>query len=112
MDAGSDALSVMTGETNNIGPTTSKALTVTLTARHPRVALLTVVAPSPDWFVGVCRLTPQETGLSRAKWTCTRGMPESMKGGSLRCRTAPPRRRELSLISRARANSQTRESRP
>ena len=46
MVAGSYALSVMTGDTNNIGPTSSKALTVTLTARHPRVALLTVVAPS------------------------------------------------------------------
>ncbi len=57
MDAGSNALSVLTGDTDNIRPTTSKALTVTLTADHPRVTLLTMVAPSPDWFVGVSGLT-------------------------------------------------------
>ena len=57
MDAGSNALSVLTGDTDNIRPTTSKALTVTLTADHPRVTLLTMIAPSPDWFVGVSGLT-------------------------------------------------------
>ena len=62
MDAGSNALSVLTGDIDNIRPTTSKALTVTLTADHPRVTLLTMVAPSPDWFVGVSGLTLLDAG--------------------------------------------------
>ena len=62
MDAGSNALSVLTGDTDNIRPTTSKALTVTLTADHPRVTLLTMIAPSPDWFVGVSGLTLLDAG--------------------------------------------------
>ncbi len=56
-NAGTNALNVLTGDTDNIGPTTSKALAVTVTADHPRVTLLTMIAPSPDWFVGVSGLT-------------------------------------------------------
>ena len=56
-NAGTNALNVLTGDTDNIGPTTSEALTVTVTADHPRVTLLTMIAPSPDWFVGVSGLT-------------------------------------------------------
>ena len=56
-NAGTNALNVLTGDTDNIDPTTSKALTVTVTADHPRVTLLTMIAPSPDWFVGVSGLT-------------------------------------------------------
>ena len=50
-----DALSVLRGS-GNISPTGSKTLTTTLTSEHPRVTLLTMVAPSPDWFVGVSGL--------------------------------------------------------
>ena len=56
-DAGSEALSVIQGGTNSIGPTTTKTLTVTLSTDHRRVTLVTMVAPSPDWFVGVSGLT-------------------------------------------------------
>ena len=55
--AGDDHLSVLEGAAN-ILPTGSESLTdVTLTAAHPRVTLLTMVAPSPDWFVGVSGLS-------------------------------------------------------
>ena len=55
-NAGSGALSVLRGDTDSISPTTSKSLTATLTTEHPRVTLTTMVAPSPDWFVGVSGL--------------------------------------------------------
>ena len=39
-----------------------KDLTVTLTTDHPRVTLVTMVAPSPDWFVGVSGLRLLDSG--------------------------------------------------
>ena len=51
-----DALTVLLGS-GNIGPTGSSTIdNVTLTTDHPRVTLLTMIAPSPDWFVGVSGL--------------------------------------------------------
>ena len=55
-DAGTVALNVLSGDTDFISPTTSKTLTATLTTEHPRITLVTMVAPSPDWFVGVSGL--------------------------------------------------------
>ena len=55
-DAGSGALSVLAGDTDSISPATSKTLTATLTTEYPRITLVTMVAPSPDWFVGVSGL--------------------------------------------------------
>ena len=56
--AGTDHLSVLEGTTNSIDPTASESFTaVALTTDHPRVTLLTMVAPSPDWFVGVSGLS-------------------------------------------------------
>ena len=53
-----NALSVLQGSGGNIDPTGSSTIgTVTLTTDHPRVTLLSMVAPSPDWFVGVSGLT-------------------------------------------------------
>ena len=53
-----NALSVLQGTGGNIGATGSSTLNgVTLTTDHPRVTLLTMVAPSPDWFVGVSGLS-------------------------------------------------------
>ena len=51
-----DALAVLLGS-GNIGPTGSSTIdNVTLTTDHARVTLLTMIAPSPDWFVGVSGL--------------------------------------------------------
>ena len=55
-DAGTVALNVLSGDTDFISPTTSRTLTATLTTEHPRITLVTMVAPSPDWFVGVSGL--------------------------------------------------------
>ena len=53
-----NALSVLQGSGGNIGPTGSSTIsTVTLTTDHPRVTLLSMVAQSPDWFVGVSGLS-------------------------------------------------------
>ena len=53
-----NALSVLQGSGGNIGPTSPSTIsTVTVTSDHPRVTLLTMVAPSPDWFVGVSGLS-------------------------------------------------------
>ena len=58
-----NALSVLQGSDGSIGPTGSSTInTVTLTTGHPRVTLLTMVAPSPDWFVGVSGLSLLDTG--------------------------------------------------
>ena len=52
-----DALAVLL-ERSNIGPTGSFTIDeVTLTTDHSRVTLLTMIAPSPDWFVGVSGLS-------------------------------------------------------
>ena len=51
-----DALASLNGTTDNISPTSSKSLTATLTTEHPRVTLVTMIAPSHDWFVGVSGL--------------------------------------------------------
>ena len=55
-NAGPDALSIVQGDTNSIGPTALQSLTVTLTTDHPRITLTTMIAPSHDWFVGVSGL--------------------------------------------------------
>ncbi len=53
-----NALSVLQGSAGNIGPTGSSTINmVMLTTDHPRVTLLSMVAPSPDWFVGVSGLS-------------------------------------------------------
>ena len=44
------------GTTNNISPTGSHSLTAALTTEYPRVTLVTMIAPSHDWFVGVAGL--------------------------------------------------------
>ena len=63
------ALSVIRGS-GNIGPTSSSTInTVTLTTDHPRVTLLSMVAPSPDWFVGVFGLSLLD---SQGEWLPSR----------------------------------------
>ncbi len=55
--AAPDALAVLLGS-GNIRPTGSSTIdSVMLTTDHPRVTLLTMIAPSPDWFVGVSGLS-------------------------------------------------------
>ena len=44
------------GTTNNISPTGSHSLTAALTTEYPRMTLVTMIAPSHDWFVGVAGL--------------------------------------------------------
>ncbi|MDE2962315.1 MAG: PQQ-dependent sugar dehydrogenase, partial [Acidobacteriota bacterium] len=52
-----DALAVLLSR-GNIGPTGSSTIDqVALTTGHSRVTLLTMIAPSPDWFVGVSGLS-------------------------------------------------------
>ncbi len=57
-DAGDDRLSVLEGTKVTIDPTASESFTeVALTTDHPRVTLVTMIAPTPDWFVGVSGLS-------------------------------------------------------
>ena len=42
------------------GGTSSTAFTVDVTADHPLVTLLSMIGPSPDWFVGVSGLSLQD----------------------------------------------------
>ena len=59
--AGANRLSVLeseTGGSNDYGATGTVAVdNFTLTTDHPRVTLITMIAPSPDWFVGVAGLS-------------------------------------------------------
>ncbi len=50
------ALSLFQGSTDTGGVTATQSLNPTLATTHPRVTLVTMVAPSPDWFVGVSGL--------------------------------------------------------
>ena len=54
--AAPDTLSSLNGTTDNISATGSHSVAATLTTTHPRVALVTMIAPSHDWFVGVSGL--------------------------------------------------------
>ena len=55
---GADRLSILQGTSDFISPTSTVTFSdVALTTDHPRVTLLTMIAPSPDWFVGVSSLT-------------------------------------------------------
>ena len=61
--AGANKLSLLKSSSGAPGPTDSTALSmVTLTTGHPRVTLITMVAPSPDWFVGVAGLSLLNAG--------------------------------------------------
>ena len=63
-----DALAVLLGS-GNIGPTGSSTIdSVALTTDHPRVTLLTMIAPSPDWFVGVSGLSLLD---AQGEWTAS-----------------------------------------
>lgn len=55
-----NAASVITGPA--IGSRASTATSFTLTADHPEVTLVTMIAPSPDWFVGVHGLDLRASG--------------------------------------------------
>ena len=67
--AGSNVSSVLKPG-GNIGTTGTAMLnTVTLTDAHPLVTLVTMVAPSPDWFVGVSGLPLQD---AHGKWLPSR----------------------------------------
>ena len=55
--AGANALSVLRKESGSGATESSTFESVVLTANHPRVTLLSMIAPSPDWFVGVFGLS-------------------------------------------------------
>ena len=55
---GADRLSILQGTSDSVSPTATVTFSdVTLTTDHPRVTLVTMIAPSPDWFVGVSSLS-------------------------------------------------------
>ena len=55
--AGANALSVLRKESGPGATATDTFDAVTVTADHPRITLLSMIAPSPDWFVGVFALS-------------------------------------------------------
>ena len=55
--AGANALSVLRKESGPGATATDSFESVTVTADHPLITLLTMIAPSPDWFVGVFGLS-------------------------------------------------------
>ena len=56
--AGDDRLSILQGTSDNLSPEAIVTFSdVTLSTDHPRVTLVTMIAPSPDWFVGVSSLS-------------------------------------------------------
>ena len=56
INANSHALSVIE-RSDNIGTTATVTVDITLSPSHPLVTLVTMIAPSPDWFVGVAGLS-------------------------------------------------------
>ena len=55
--AGANALSVLRQESGSGATDSSTFESVVLTANHPHITLLSMIAPSPDWFVGVFGLS-------------------------------------------------------
>ena len=55
--AGANALSVLRKESGPGATASDTFEAVTVTAGHPRITLLSMIAPSPDWFVGVFGLS-------------------------------------------------------
>ena len=55
--AGANALSVLRKESGSGATDSSTFESVVLTADHPHITLLSMIAPSPDWFVGVFGLS-------------------------------------------------------
>ena len=55
--AGANALSVLRKDSGSGATESSTFDSVVLTADHPRITLLSMIAPSPDWFVGVFGLS-------------------------------------------------------
>ena len=55
--AGANARSVLRKESGSGATESSTFEAVVLTADHPRITLLSMIAPSPDWFVGVFGLS-------------------------------------------------------
>ena len=56
--AGDDHLSILEGTSDTVGPMAAVTFSdVTLSTDHPRVTVVTMIAPSPDWFVGVSGLS-------------------------------------------------------
>ena len=55
--AGPNALSVLRKDSGSGATDSSTFDSVVLTADHPRITLLSMIAPSPDWFVGVFGLS-------------------------------------------------------
>ncbi len=64
------AAGFVVGEPVNRSPGAGHAM-LTVTAEHPRVTLVTMVAPSPDWFVGVAGLPLAERG----EWLLRKTVP-------------------------------------
>ena len=55
--AGANALSVLRKDSGPGATASDTFEAVTVTADHPRITLLSMIAPSPDWFVGVFGLS-------------------------------------------------------
>ena len=55
--AGANALSILRKESGPGATASDTFEAVTVTADHPRITLLSMIAPSPDWFVGVFGLS-------------------------------------------------------
>ncbi len=55
--AGANALSVLRKDSGSGATESSTFESVELSADHPRITLLSMIAPSPDWFVGVFGLS-------------------------------------------------------
>ena len=51
------------------GSTSSVSIEITVSNSHPLFSLVTMIAPSPDWFVGVHDLDLRENGLWRKDFT-------------------------------------------
>ena len=55
--AGANALRVLVKESGSGATGSSTFESVTVTTDHPRITVLSMIAPSPDWFVGVSGLS-------------------------------------------------------
>ena len=115
--AGSNAGAVIE-RMGNIGATATVTADFMVTPTHPLVTLVTMVAPSPDWFVGVSGLTLLD---AQGDWLASHsvdlypydaGTEEGTEVFAVERRHLAPGHDHPPQASRGRASSPTSRSRP
>ena len=111
---GSDVASVVQASPGS-GGRGRATFDIDVTNDHPLLTLVSMIGPSPDWFVGVspgCPCSMADSGARSTRSTCIRTTPGPRMERSSRSAILTRRRGEPSPASGGRASSRTHRWRP